>query len=63
MRHGARVGERERLMFVQTTKDVGAELESAATNKEDKEEIDVEGFSRDLVRVSVETPAPADVEA
>jgi hypothetical protein len=50
-------------MFVQTTKDVGAELESAVTNKEDKEELDVEGFSRDLVRVSVETPAPADAEA
>jgi len=63
VRHGARVGERERLMFVQTTKDVGAELESPATNKEDKEELDVEGFSRDLVRVSVETPAPADAEA
>lgn len=49
-------------MFAQTTKDVGAELESAPADKEDKEELDLETFSRDRVRVAVEPTAPADAE-
>ncbi|MBI3608565.1 MAG: sigma-70 family RNA polymerase sigma factor [Nitrospirae bacterium] len=47
---------------MQTTKDVGAELESAPADKEDKEELDLEEFSRDRVRVAVEPSVPADVE-
>jgi len=49
-------------MLVQTTKDVGAELESAPAEKEEKEELDLEEFSRDRVRVAVEPSVPADVE-